>query len=382
MRARILIARASAVFCVIGSCFRILRGFQIGLLVISLALTACSSMPPAVDTELYVPLSLAPVSLTGSRDMRAPFREFFCNEDLNDLEPDRREEACHTALRRFRDEAPLGAGPGKRTDLRTQYRVALALGMGWDCVRGLIDESQLPTARLRDYGIDTLLLEVEGLSSTERNAEIIASALEEQFAGDDQRPFILVGYSKGAPDILEAVARYPEVAAHTAAFVSIAGAVGGSPVVEQTGGGTMAALKYSPYGDCSNGDAQVLRSLHPAERHAWLADHLPLPVPSYSLVTAPEPERVSRALRSSYKLLGTVHPINDGALLHWDQMLPGSTLLGYVNADHWAVTVPIDVDDVPFGEFLLRNGFPRTQLWLAMVDFIIADLAAGSPAQR
>jgi len=46
-------------------------------------------------------------------------------------------------------------------------------------MRGLIEEAQLPTARLRDYGYHTLLLEVEGLSSSERNAEIIASRLVE-----------------------------------------------------------------------------------------------------------------------------------------------------------------------------------------------------------
>ena len=85
-----------------------------------------------------------------------------------------------------------------------------------------------------------------------------------------------------------------------------------------------------------------------------------------------EPARVSRALRSSYRLLGAVHPFNDGALLHWDQLLPGSTLLGYANADHWAVTVPIDVDDIPFGALLVNNTYPRSQLWNALVDFAVA----------
>jgi hypothetical protein len=244
--------------------------------------------------------------------------------------------------------------------------------MGWDCVRELIDEEQLPTTRLREFGYSTTLLDVEGLSSSECNAELIARQLGAE--ADDGRPLILVGYSKGATDLLVALNQYPELAARTAALVTVAGAVGGSPVIEHTTELTTAALRLSPYGECTVGDGGVLDSLRPPRRHAWLLDHLPLAVPTYSMITAPEPDRVSRLLRSSYKLLGAVHPINDGALLHWDQMLPGSTLLGYANADHWAVAVPIEIEDIPLGELLFRNGYPRTRLWLALADFVIADL--------
>jgi hypothetical protein len=342
-------------------------------IVMALCLAACSPMPPDVDTAAYVPLTLAPASLTGVRDARGAFRQLFCHEDgvppLTD--------ACDAVLRRFRGEAPAAGVPVIHTELRSRYRIALVLGMGWDCMRGLIDESQLPTTRLAEYGLDTLLIEVEGLSDSARNADIIAHALRTETSGDDQRPFILIGYSKGAPDILVALQEYPELRSSTAAFVSVAGAVGGSPMAEHTSGPTLAALRHSPFGDCASSEGNVLDSLHPARRHAWLADNLPLPFPSYSLITAPEPTRVSRALRSSYKLLGAVHPINDGALLHWDQLLPGSTLLGYANADHWAVTVPIAVHDIPLGEFLISNGFPRTRLWLSIADYVIGDLVTG-----
>jgi hypothetical protein len=329
-------------------------------------------MPPKVDTHEYVPLTLAPASLAGVRDMRGEFRQLFCYEDQ--VDPSSLQDECSSALRYFRNETPAASRPVIRKELRAHYRIALATGMGWDCMSDLIDESQLPTTRLRELGFDTLLIEVEGLSSSDRNAEIIAEVLSTATSGEDQRPFILVGYSKGAADILVALQQHPKLLDHTAAFVALAGAVGGSPVVQHTSGITMAALRRSPYGDCARSDGSVLESLHPARRHAWLADNLPLSIPTYSLVTAPEPERVSRALRSSYKLLGTVHPINDGALLHWDQLMPGSTLLGYANADHWAVTVPIEIDDVPLGDFLVTNGFPRTRLWLTIADFVIADL--------
>jgi len=345
---------------------------------LTLLLSACTPMPQVVDTQAHVPLVLAPAALAGVRDQRANFRRLFCNEVLMAKETAIADEACHTALRQFRDEGPADIGIPNFEHKRDRYRIAVALGMGWDCVRDVIREEDLPTTRLREYGYATTLLEVEGLSSSERNAQIIAAQLATL---KDDRPLILVGYSKGAGDLLVALKEHPEIADRTAALITVAGAVGGSPVIDHTTGRTTALLRHNPFGDCSDGDGGVLESLQPESRHSWLADNLPLPVPTYTLITAPEPGRVSRLLRSSYKLLGTVHPINDGALLHWDQMLPGGTLLGYANADHWAVAVPIEVEDVPLGEFLLRNGFPRTRLWLTLADFVVADIASRAPGE-
>jgi hypothetical protein len=40
--------------------------------------------------------------------------------------------------------------------------------------------------------------------------------------------------------------------------------------------------------------------------------------------------------------LEKIHPLNDGQLLFVDQLIPGSALLGYINADHWTVAVPVE----------------------------------------
>lgn len=345
-----------------------------------LGLVGCSPMPPAVDSRDYVPLTLAPASLAGVRDRRSEFRALFCSEP--GVATEAMDNACEMALRRFSGESDASAPvPALEALPRRDYRIAIALGIGWDCVRDLIDEQALPAESLRAYGYDTRLLEIEGLSSSERNADFIAQTLLEA-DGEDPRPLILIGYSKGATDLLLALERHPALAERSAALVSIAGAVGGSPVADNASSRTTALLRLSPYGDCGAGDGGALESLRPVYRHAWLEQHLPLPIPSYSLVTAPEPDRVSPALRSSFKLLGTVHPLNDGALLHWDQLLPGSTLLGYVNADHWAVAVPVEVEDIPLGSLLVRNGYPRQRLWRAVIDFVIADLESSASAQR
>ena len=63
---------------------------------------------------------------------------------------------------------------------------------------------------------------------------------------------MLIGYSKGTPDILEAVVNHPEAMHRVAAVVSFAGVVGGTPigafvargVVTAEAGGVVTAVKY------------------------------------------------------------------------------------------------------------------------------------------
>ena len=79
-------------------------------------------------------------------------------------------------------------------------------------------------------------------------------------------------------------------------------------------------------------------------------------------------------LRPSYDDLSMIDPRNDGQLLFYDQIVPGSTLLGYLNADHWAIAMPI-VRDVAAARLLVdRNAFPREILLEAILKQIEEDL--------
>jgi hypothetical protein len=49
----------------------------------------------------------------------------------------------------------------------------------------------------------------------------------------------------------------------------------------------------------------------------------------YSLVTFPEPQRISSILESSYDKLSRIDPRNDSQMIFYDQVVPGSALLGY-----------------------------------------------------
>ena len=78
-------------------------------------------------------------------------------------------------------------------------------------------------------------------------------------------------------------------------------------------------------------------------RKRWLATHsLPGTIRYYSIITYPDAGHISSILKSSYDKLSQVDSRNDSQMIFYDQVVPGSVLLGYVNADHWAVAVPVN----------------------------------------
>ncbi len=111
---------------------------------------------------------------------------------------------------------------------------------------------------------------------------------------------------------------------------------------------------------------------------AWLAQHpLPGDVHYYSVVTFPAPERISSILESSYKKLSRVDARNDSQVIFYDEVIPGSSLLGYINADHWALAVPIARTHPTVGAlFVTQNAYPREALIEAILRFVEEDLAA------
>ena len=187
---------------------------------------------------------------------------------------------------------------------------------------------------------------------------------------------MLLGYSKGTPDILEAVTTFPDLQQRVAAVVSIAGAVGGSPLANDATQSMLNLAQYVPNAECGLGDEGALESLKPAVRKRWLANHaLPESIHYYSVVTYPDEEQVSSILKYTYKKLSQVDSRNDSQLIFYDQVIPGSVLMGYLNADHFAVVAPFNRGH-PFirSNFLDKNAFPREVLLESIVRFVEEDL--------
>lgn len=353
------------------------RAFLIILILATPFINACSTRPLepySLDTQ---PLILVPISYAGVEDKRARFREIFCAvlERRKTTIPDYR--PCDEALTRLGVEP---AGTGAKVDFGKSQRylvAAIVPGIGWDCFEDWLDLKGSASKHVGQFGYDLISLKVDGLSSSSNNARQIRDAIMQMSPQFTESRLILIGYSKGIGDILEAVVAYPEIRKFVAAVVSASGSVGGSPLANDAKQSQLSLIKKWPGARCSPGDGGAIESLRPRARKTWLEQNqLPQDFPYYSLVTLPEPERISSILKSSYNKLSGADGRNDSQLLFYDQVIPGSALIGYLNADHWALSVPIARSHPILGStFVNHNDFPREALLEAVLRFIEEDLA-------
>ena len=351
--------------------------FSVLVSAIFLVLTGCTPDPLTKYSTDTPPMIMTPLAKTGGLDGRARFREIVCaimekrGTDLPDYRP------CDEALVRLTDEPSAPGRPVNIGENDTPLRVVMVPGLGWACLKKFVDPKLTARDHVVQFGYDVSVLRVEALSSSARNAKLIRDGIMDRVDPEDPRPLVLIGYSKGAPDIMEAVAAYPELQARVAAVVTAAGAIGGSPLANDTSQSTVNLMTMTPGAECEAGDEGALESLKPEVRQRWLANHqLPDAIRYYSLVAYPDPDHISSGLKPSYNKLSQVDARNDGQLIFYDQIIPGATLLGYMNADHMAVSVPI-ARSHPFisTAVLNKNAFPREVMLEAVLRFVEEDLA-------
>jgi hypothetical protein len=350
------------------------------LVAASILISACSTEPLSPYSEDTPPLVLMPASLAGIEDKRGRFREILCTilEQRQSILPDY--QPCDEALTLVGVES---GDTGKNVELGSSKRRLVAvfvLGIGWDCISEWLDMKDTVASHVRQFGYDRVILKVDALSSSSNNARQIRDAIMAMELENTESNIVLIGYSKGTADVLEAVVSYPEIRKHIASVVSYAGSVGGSPLANDATQSQLNLLRHWPDAKCTIGDADALESLRPSTRRSWLANNpLPRDFPYYSLVTYPNPERISSLLESSYNKLSRVDARNDGQVIFYDQVIPGSTLIGYVNADHWALAVPIARSHETIGTmFVDQNNYPREALLEAVLRFVEEELNSTS----
>jgi hypothetical protein len=346
------------------------------LIVVTSFISACSTAPLEPYTEDTPPLVMVPASQAGITDQRGRFREIFCAilEERSESIPDYR--SCEDALTRVGVEPNATGKPVALGQSRRQLIAVMVPGVGWDCFVEWLDMKNTARAHLRQFGFDYHIVQVDALSSTTTNARQLRDAIIAMGPETTEARLVLIGYSKGASDILEAVVSYPEIRSRIAAVVSAAGSIGGSPLANDTTQSQLEMLRHWPDAKCTEGDGGAIESLRPATRRAWLADNpLPTDFPYYSVVTYPNPERISSILNSSYEKLSKADARNDSQVLFYDQVIPRSTLAAYVNADHWALAVPIARTHSTIGSmFVDQNEYPREALLEAIMRFVEEDL--------
>ncbi len=212
----------------------------------SIIVSACSTAPLSPYTDDAPPLVLLPASQAGIGDQRGRFREIFCAvlEERGTTLPDYR--SCDDALARVGNESE---GTGKNVTLGSSERGLVSLlvpGVGWNCFDKWLELQGTARDHVRQYGYDLITAEVDAISSTTNNARQIRDTIMAMELKNLEPNLVLIGYSKGAPDILEAVVSYPEIRKHIAAVVSAAGSIGGSPLANDATQSQLELLKHWP----------------------------------------------------------------------------------------------------------------------------------------
>ncbi len=349
----------------------------IGIVPLTALLYGCASQPLVPFSYTIDPVSFEPGNLYGVTDGRARFREIFCaaNQDHGETLPDYR--PCEEALVRFDEEPPP---TGKPVDLGVSSANLLGKmvpGLGYSCIKPWLHHDNSAPNHVATLGYETGFIQVEGIASSETNAALIADYVANLGPEHEGRPLILFGYSKGVPDIFAFLVAYPELTERVAAVVSYAGAVWGSPLADAADEKQLRWLTHIPGAECEKKDSKALETLSPANREAWFAQHtLPEHIRYYSVIAFPDPDNISNGLQRTHKQLGAMKDArNDSQVVFYDQVIPGSTILGFFNADHWAMSVPIARQhEIVQTLFADQNDFPREIALEAILRYIEEDL--------
>ena len=268
------------------------------------------------------------------------------------------------------DRVPFGA-------MATKYRLAIVPGVLSSCASGAPAFKEGQDHLRSAHGLTVDLIPAPNRSSTE-NGKDIAQFLKDNYA-KDPRKFIVLGYSKGAPDVMEALAADADAARSVAAFVTVAGAVGGSPIADLMPAQAKRWIESVSLTDCQGDLSAAFQSLRRDVRQDFLAQHPDLGVPVYSLAAVSDKSNTSKVLLENWELMAVYGPRQDSQLQASDAIYPGGNDLGALRGDHWAVALPFeDSTDARVKSFVDHNHFPRTALLEALVRFISQDLASST----
>ena len=249
-------------------------------------------------------------------------------------------------------------------------------------IPGVLSSCQSNTEAFQDgqkhlqskHGMTVEFLQTANDTSTNNGAKI-ASYLRQKMSSGDSRKYIVVSYSKGSPDVQEALANDPQVRDAVAAHVTIAGAIGGSPIAE-----TMPAIaeRYAgmlKLGTCDGNVADAFKSLRQDVRKQFLQDHPDPLVPSFSLAAVSDATTTSKMLLEAWKLLTAYDPRTDSQLLQSDALIPGGNFLGILHADHLAVALNYEnVAEATIKSAADHNHYPRVALFEAAIRFAAENI--------
>jgi hypothetical protein len=360
-----------------------------------LAILSCSACAPSALLPYrpeQPPTVTLPLALAGIVDARSAFAAVFATE-LSATGASQSEQWLHGLES---GQQPLTTLYGGSVATRFSKRAAstsvlIVGGLLDDCVSaqsvpfgdGIMRSPERSAdeayRQYDDLGLQSIrLVQVPGRASSEANGELLADAIRAEAAHPDVQRVVLIGYSKGVPDLLHALVRLQRdggLPRSLVAVISVAGAVMGTPVADYYESAYDAISPLVKPLDCTPSRGGDLASVTRREQIAWLAANPPPPGPAYYSIIAHVPlEELSPALHWTGQLLASVDPRNDGQLVAADTVLPGSTLLAEARADHWNIALPLDRYPNPLVRAMaFEHSYPREALLRATLKWVIGS---------
>ena len=348
------------------------------LALLTAAIAAVSCLPKFSPLPEQAPAPL--LSFPGAppiHDGRARFRQMACLlADQRPL-PGQARLDCERLLWRLADEEQScrPASPLPAHDPR--IRLLIVPGAFAECFPEYGMPFEDAAAALRQRGWRIGFVAVSGRSGADHNAGQIAAAVED-LPEEPAAKIVLLGHSKGTVDILHFLVNHPRPALRVSAVVSVSGPVSGSPLADSLAGVYRRLFSRMPFTDCPPGDRGVIESLRRSYRTAWLASHrLPGHVRCFSLATFARREDVHPLMLLTYDRLAAAGERNDGYVAITDQLIPGATLLGYADLDHWDIALPVR-ERLNFGGVNSRAN-ARQLLFEALLLAVTEALKSESP---
>lgn len=327
-----------------------------------MTLTACGAVAPPV-TYPVMPSALTPVD--ADHNKAKDFARVFCS-----TLPHLKDKDGHAwgDCAKYLD---VTEAPRAQTAIATPYRFLFVSAFGAECFKD-VRAFSTSIAHLKEaHQIDVEYFAVAPFGSSEENGRSIAKHIDEGWAADKTRRYVLIGYSKGAADLLEALRLIAAPPTKVAALVTVAGTVGGSWLPDDVRALMQSSQPWIAPG-CPGNVQDGIHSLTRELRLRFLREN-PLPIPGYSIVAASALDETSSILRAAWRRLSIYAKEQDSQVVAWEAVLPGGKYLGAARADHWAIALPFEESPQP-PKAVDRNHFPRDALLEAIVRFVTADL--------
>ena len=317
-------------------------------------------------------------------DGRTRFREIVNAINLEHGEdlPDHR-----TTSDFFHDFGDEPSQKGASVDLNRRMdgvNVIAVPGFMGECFASIVDLLTDGLAHIATLGARTSIAQVAGRGGSALNGRILRDHILNVQQEEGDKRTILIPMSKGAPDTLEMLDQFPEMAEHIDAIVSLVGCVGGSPLSYSVPVWVKAVLGYVPLPNCRPYGMAPKKSMTPNVRAEFM-QHFQMPpsIKTYSIGAVTSKEEVCKGMLHSYHSLCRYDPVNghlnDSQLMLADQFLPNATFLGALNTNHVATGMPVERCDHWFARFVAnavldKTAFPREVMVEAIVRQVLEDL--------